>query len=89
MIRKTARVPMPGGNEGRGQQRAQGPRPRWVTAATATSGIPTRMIATCTKSTATTPHIPLITFEKKITAPMTSTACVYSKPKPASTEPRP
>ena len=45
------------------------------------------MIETCTKSTATTPHIPLITLESRMTPPMTSTACENSKPKPASTVP--
>ena len=67
VIRKTARVPMPGGTNGVASAADAAPGSAWLTAAHAVSGMPTTMIATWKKSAATTPHMPLITFETKMT----------------------
>ena len=82
-----ARVPMPDGMNGVASAADAAPGSAWLTAAHAVSGMPTTMIATWKKSAATTPHMPLITFETKMTAPMASTAWVNSMPNPERTLP--
>ena len=87
VIRNTARVPMPVGTNGVASTCAVVPGSTALAAATAVSGMPTTMIATWKKSAATTPHMPLMTFDSRMMAPIASTAVGYEMPSPDSTEP--
>ena len=88
MIRKIARDPMPSGMNGVVSTLMVAAPSICPSAARAVSGMPIMMIDTWKKSANTTPHMPLSTFERKMTPATISTAVWKLTPRAAeSTEP--